>query len=84
MQQWLRCNCFVPFSDRLVLLSHSHTLLLVPAGTVAYMAPECFDPRIGGVTGKVDVFSFSIMLWEVREASAGQSRPCVPACDYML
>lgn len=28
------------------------------AGTVAYMAPECFDPRVGGVSGKADVFSF--------------------------
>jgi hypothetical protein len=31
------------------------------------MAPECFEPRVGGVTGKADVFSFAIMLWEVRD-----------------
>jgi hypothetical protein len=42
--------------------------LCAVTGTVAYMAPECFEPRIGGVTGKADVFSFAIMLWEVGHA----------------
>lgn len=47
------------------------------AGTPAYMAPECFDGG-KGVSEKVDVFAFAVLLWEVR----GVHRPlygCLPA-----
>eukprot|EP00798_Chlamydomonas_sp_ICE-L_P017435 gene17435-23739_t len=35
------------------------------AGTVAYMAPECFDQKLGGVSTKCDIFSFGVILWEL-------------------
>eukprot|EP00798_Chlamydomonas_sp_ICE-L_P023937 gene23936-9504_t len=35
------------------------------AGTVAYMAPEAFNPDIGGLGLKCDVFSLGIILWEM-------------------
>eukprot|EP00798_Chlamydomonas_sp_ICE-L_P012302 gene12302-15459_t len=35
------------------------------AGTVAYMAPETFDPDIGGISAKSDVFSLGVILWEM-------------------
>lgn len=35
------------------------------AGTLAYMAPECFNPEIGRLTPKCDVFSFGVILWEL-------------------
>ncbi|GAX74957.1 hypothetical protein CEUSTIGMA_g2403.t1 [Chlamydomonas eustigma] len=37
----------------------------IDAGTVAYMAPECFNSKLGGVTTKSDVFSFGVILWEM-------------------
>eukprot|EP00798_Chlamydomonas_sp_ICE-L_P017233 gene17233-23556_t len=35
------------------------------AGTVAYMAPEAFNPDIGGLGIKCDVFSLAVILWEM-------------------
>ncbi|GFH14523.1 sodium bile acid symporter family [Haematococcus lacustris] len=35
------------------------------AGTVAYMAPECFNPDIGGLTAKCDIFSLAVIMWEL-------------------
>ncbi|MEW5311355.1 MAG: hypothetical protein WDW38_003076 [Sanguina aurantia] len=35
------------------------------AGSVAYMAPECYDPNIGGLNAKCDVYSFGVLLWEL-------------------
>ncbi|GAX74956.1 hypothetical protein CEUSTIGMA_g2402.t1 [Chlamydomonas eustigma] len=37
----------------------------VAVGTVAYMAPECFNSALGGVTTKCDIFSFGVILWEL-------------------
>lgn len=41
------------------------------------MAPECFDPVIsGGLTEKVDIFSFGTLLWEMvtlKKAWDGQN-----------
>eukprot|EP00798_Chlamydomonas_sp_ICE-L_P000131 gene131-5495_t len=44
---------------------------MMDAGTVAYMSPECFNEKLGGVTTKADIFSFGIVLWEL----ATQQRP---------
>ncbi|KAG2436252.1 hypothetical protein HXX76_006563 [Chlamydomonas incerta] len=33
------------------------------AGSLAYMAPECFDARVGKLTDRLDVFSFGVLLW---------------------
>ncbi|GLC74942.1 hypothetical protein PLESTF_001575500 [Pleodorina starrii] len=33
------------------------------AGSLAYMAPECFDARMGKLTDRLDVFSFGVLLW---------------------
>lgn len=35
------------------------------AGTLAYMAPECFDLRVGKLTDKADIFSFGVLVWEM-------------------
>ncbi|EFJ39615.1 hypothetical protein VOLCADRAFT_100754 [Volvox carteri f. nagariensis] len=35
------------------------------AGSVAYMAPEGFDPAIGRLSAKCDVYSFGVLLWEL-------------------
>ncbi|KAG2493540.1 hypothetical protein HYH03_008354 [Edaphochlamys debaryana] len=35
------------------------------AGTVAYTAPEGFDPSIGRLSAKCDVYSFGVLLWEM-------------------
>lgn len=35
------------------------------AGTVAYMAPECFNDKLGGVSTKCDIFSVGVILWEL-------------------
>lgn len=34
-------------------------------GTLGYVAPEVLDPPIHGYDGKVDVFSFGVVLWEI-------------------
>ncbi|KAG2449900.1 hypothetical protein HYH02_000006 [Chlamydomonas schloesseri] len=35
-------------------------------GSMAYMAPECWDPALeGGLTDKMDIFSFGVVLWEL-------------------
>lgn len=34
-------------------------------GTVAYMAPEAFHEKFGGVTCKTDIYGFGIMLNEM-------------------
>ncbi|KAG1670201.1 hypothetical protein FOA52_014977 [Chlamydomonas sp. UWO 241] len=41
------------------------------AGTVAYMAPECFNDKLGGVSTKCDIFSLGVILWEL----VTQTRP---------
>eukprot|EP00798_Chlamydomonas_sp_ICE-L_P012514 gene12514-15727_t len=41
------------------------------AGTVAYMAPECFNEKLGGVSTKCDIFSFGVIMWEL----VAQQRP---------
>lgn len=64
---------------RLCALTHTNTVGLarckhktyletkqVDAGTVAYMAPECFNPDIGGMTVKADIFSLGVIMWWVR------------------
>lgn len=33
------------------------------AGTVAYMAPECFNPDVGGINYKCDIFSLAMIMW---------------------
>ncbi|KXZ50231.1 hypothetical protein GPECTOR_17g869 [Gonium pectorale] len=33
------------------------------AGSLAYMAPECFDAGVGKLTDRLDVFSFGVLLW---------------------
>eukprot|EP00198_Chlamydomonas_reinhardtii_P012097 XP_001701434.1 predicted protein [Chlamydomonas reinhardtii] len=35
------------------------------AGSVAYTAPEGFDPAIGRLSSKCDVYSFGVLLWEM-------------------
>ncbi|KAG1677862.1 hypothetical protein FOA52_008626 [Chlamydomonas sp. UWO 241] len=35
------------------------------AGTVAYMAPEAFNPDIGGVGTPLDVYSLAVIIWEM-------------------
>mmetsp|Transcript_33999 Transcript_33999/g.75367 ORF Transcript_33999/g.75367 Transcript_33999/m.75367 type:complete len:646 (-) Transcript_33999:1428-3365(-) len=37
----------------------------VDAGTVEYMANECFDSKVGGITTATDMFSFGVILWEM-------------------
>lgn len=39
--------------------------LCCDAGTLAYMAPECFDSRVGKLTDKADIFSFGVLVWEM-------------------
>ncbi|EFJ49616.1 hypothetical protein VOLCADRAFT_117059 [Volvox carteri f. nagariensis] len=35
-------------------------------GSMAYMAPECWDPHLdGGLSDKMDIFSFGVVLWEL-------------------
>eukprot|EP00198_Chlamydomonas_reinhardtii_P002095 XP_001691431.1 predicted protein [Chlamydomonas reinhardtii] len=35
-------------------------------GSMAYMAPECWDPVLGGgLTDKMDIFSYGVVLWEL-------------------
>ncbi|PNH01131.1 putative serine/threonine-protein kinase [Tetrabaena socialis] len=34
------------------------------AGSVCYMSPEAFDPAIGRLSSKCDVYSFGVLLWE--------------------
>ncbi|KAG2429001.1 hypothetical protein HXX76_011245 [Chlamydomonas incerta] len=35
-------------------------------GSMAYMAPECWDPALeGGLTDKMDIFSYGVVLWEL-------------------
>ncbi|KXZ54209.1 hypothetical protein GPECTOR_5g301 [Gonium pectorale] len=34
-------------------------------GSIPYMAPECFNPDIGGLGPKTDIYSFGVMLWEL-------------------
>ncbi|GIL91302.1 hypothetical protein Vretifemale_18843, partial [Volvox reticuliferus] len=34
-------------------------------GSVAYMAPECFNTDIGGLGPKTDIYSFGVLLWEL-------------------
>ncbi|KAG1679812.1 hypothetical protein FOA52_012724 [Chlamydomonas sp. UWO 241] len=50
------------------------------AGTVAYMAPECFDAKLGGVSTKCDIFSLGIILWEL----VTQSRPWMELNDFQM
>jgi serine/threonine protein kinase len=35
------------------------------SGTVAYMAPECFNPDIANVSAKSDIFSLAVIMWWV-------------------
>ncbi|KAG2488607.1 hypothetical protein HYH03_012924 [Edaphochlamys debaryana] len=35
------------------------------AGTAAYVAPECFDPEVLGITYKADMYSYGVVLWEM-------------------
>ncbi|GFH16682.1 protein kinase domain-containing protein [Haematococcus lacustris] len=46
-------------------LAYLHSLNITEAGTVAYMAPECFNPDIGGLTAKCDIFSLAVIMWEL-------------------
>jgi len=44
----------------------AHTYIMTKhadAGTIAYMAPECFAGEFG-VTEKSDVYSLGVLLWE--------------------
>ncbi|KAG2495213.1 hypothetical protein HYH03_006819 [Edaphochlamys debaryana] len=35
-------------------------------GSMAYMAPECWDPHLdGGLSDKMDIFSYGVVLWEL-------------------
>ncbi|KXZ49190.1 hypothetical protein GPECTOR_22g780 [Gonium pectorale] len=35
-------------------------------GSMAYMAPECWDPAMeGGLSDKMDIFSYGVVLWEL-------------------
>lgn len=45
------------------------------AGSVAYTAPEGFDPAIGRLSSKCDVYSFGVLLWGKHQYSAATS-PC--------
>jgi hypothetical protein len=40
-----------------------HGYVQADAGTVAYMAPECFNPDIGGIGIKSDIFSLGVIIW---------------------
>ncbi|KAG2491510.1 hypothetical protein HYH03_010087 [Edaphochlamys debaryana] len=58
--------CVVKISD-FCLSRLRHTLLrtLNPAaGTPAYLAPECFDVDIEGITHKADIYSWGVLVWE--------------------
>uniref|UniRef100_A0A7S3QZF2 Protein kinase domain-containing protein n=1 Tax=Dunaliella tertiolecta TaxID=3047 RepID=A0A7S3QZF2_DUNTE len=35
------------------------------AGTLVYLAPECFNPELGQLTEKVDIWSLAIVMWEL-------------------
>ncbi|KAG1661182.1 hypothetical protein FOA52_005987 [Chlamydomonas sp. UWO 241] len=50
------------------------------AGTVAYMAPECFDSKLGGVSNKCDIFSLGIILWEL----VMRSRPWTGLNEFQM
>eukprot|EP01083_Nonionella_stella_P248122 859427_1 len=39
-------------------------------GTLGYVAPEVLDPPINGYDGKVDVFSYAVILWEIYSSYA--------------
>lgn len=38
---------------------------------MAYMAPECFNPDIGGMSAKADIFSLGIIMWWVLGSCRG-------------
>jgi serine/threonine protein kinase len=50
------------------------------AGTVAYMAPECFNDKLGGVSTKCDIFSLGVILWEL----VSQSRPWAGLNEFQM
>ncbi|KAJ9529747.1 hypothetical protein QJQ45_014521 [Haematococcus lacustris] len=50
------------------------------AGTVAYMAPECFNPDIGGLTAKCDIFSLAVIMC-LSDAAA---QACPPALASLI
>ncbi|GFH27328.1 putative serine/threonine-protein kinase [Haematococcus lacustris] len=58
----------VPRSDfglaRVRAAATLHTQAL-EVGTVAYMAPECFNLDQTGITHKCDIFSLGMVLWEL-------------------
>ncbi|KAK7385004.1 hypothetical protein VNO78_30711 [Psophocarpus tetragonolobus] len=51
-------NMLYPVKDRSVVLTAAR-------GTLGYMAPELFYQNIGGVSYKVDVYSFGMLLMEM-------------------
>ncbi|GAX79022.1 hypothetical protein CEUSTIGMA_g6462.t1 [Chlamydomonas eustigma] len=49
-------------------------------GTVAYMAPECFDDALGDITLKCDIYSFGILLWEIMS----ETRPWAGLTEFQI
>jgi len=35
------------------------------AGTIAYMAPECFDPDVKSLHHRADIWSWAVIVWEM-------------------
>ncbi|KAK9143980.1 hypothetical protein Syun_013380 [Stephania yunnanensis] len=50
---------------KLYPVDHSVVSLTAARGTLGYMAPELFYKKIGGVSYKVDVYSFGMLLMEM-------------------
>ena len=46
------------------LAAHTYTApQTLQAGTIAFMAPECFEKEYARVSEKSDIFSLAVILW---------------------
>eukprot|EP00929_Paragymnodinium_shiwhaense_P087167 TRINITY_DN47449_c0_g1_i1.p1 TRINITY_DN47449_c0_g1~~TRINITY_DN47449_c0_g1_i1.p1 ORF type:complete len:513 (-),score=95.03 TRINITY_DN47449_c0_g1_i1:121-1659(-) len=53
------------FGASRILLNDDAAVKTASLGTVVYMPPECFNVHNDGLSKKVDVYSFGVILWQL-------------------